>query len=213
MLTARPFRMPDRPDEPLLTLKQAAERLSVHPATLRRWANQGDVLVVVTPGGHRRFPRSEVDRLARRQGGMPRGSALQITLEQQALSHTRAEIAEHRDESWMTKLDEQTRQEQRELGRRVMGLMMQYVSVTDDGEDLLREAQAIGQTYAEMTQQTGLSLSQTLQAMMFFRENVVESVLLLPNTVHTRPETNQRLLRRINTFLNAILLGVTETYE
>ena len=31
--------------------------------------------------------------------------------------------------------------------------------------------------------------------------------------VHTRPETNQRLLRRINTFLNAILLGVTETYE
>jgi len=52
-----------------------------------------------------------------------------------------------------------------------------------------------------------------LQAMMFFRENVVESVVLLPNTVHTRPETNQRLLRRINTFLNAILLGVTETYE
>ncbi|MCH8960419.1 MAG: hypothetical protein IH820_03635 [Bacteroidetes bacterium] len=113
----------------------------------------------------------------------------------------------------MTRLDEQTRQEQRELGRRVMGLMMQFVSVTDDGEDLLREARAIGQTYAEMTHQTGLSLSQTLQAMMFFRENVVESVVLLPNTVHTRPETNQRLLRRINTFLNAILLGVTETYE
>ena len=205
--------MPDRSEEPLLTLKQAAERLSVHPATLRRWANQGDILVVVTPGGHRRFPRSEVDRLARRQGGTLGDSALQITLEQQALSHTRAEIAEHQDASWMTKLDEQTRQEQRELGRRVMGLMMQYVSVTDNGEDLLREAQAIGQTYAEMTHQTGLSLSQTLQAMMFFRENVVESVLLLPNTVHTRPETNQRLLRRINTFLNAILLGVTETYE
>ncbi len=205
--------MPDRSDEPLLTLKQAAQRLSVHPATLRRWANQGDILVVVTPGGHRRFPRSEVDRLARRQSGTPGESALPITLEQQALSHTRAEIAEHQDASWMTKLDEQTRQEQRELGRRVMGLMMQFVSVTDDGEDLLREAQAIGQTYAEMTHQTGLSLSQTLQAMMFFRENVVESVLLLPNTVHTRPETNQRLLRRINTFLNAILLGVTETYE
>ena len=213
MLPAWPFRMPDRPDEPLLTLKQAAQRLSVHPATLRRWANQGDILVVVTPGGHRRFPRSEVDRLARRQGGAPGGSALSITLEQQAPSHTRAEIAEHRDESWMTRLDEQTRQEQRELGRRVMGLMMQFVSVTDDGEDLLREARAIGQTYAEMTHQTGLSLSQTLQAMMFFRENIVESVVLLPNTVHTRPETNQRLLRRINTFLNAILLGVTETYE
>ena len=113
----------------------------------------------------------------------------------------------------MTRLDEQAREEQRQLGRRVMGLMMQYVSVTDDGADLLLEARTIGQTYAAMTQQTGLTLSQTLQAMMFFRENVVESVLLLPNTVHTRPDTNQRLLRRVNTFLNAILLGVTETFE
>ena len=204
---------PSPTPEPLLTLKQAAERLGVHPATLRRWANQGDVLVVVTPGGHRRFPRSEVDRLSQRQGGGPGGNTLRTALEQQALSHTRAEIAEHRDESWMTRLDEPAREEQRQLGRRVMGLMMQYVSVADDGEDLLREAHAIGQTYAEMTQRTGLGLSQTLQAMMFFRENVVESVLLLPNTVHTRPETNQRLLRRVNTFLNAILLGVTETYE
>jgi excisionase family DNA binding protein len=205
--------MPDRPDDLLLTLKQAAERLSVHPATLRRWANQGDVLVVVTPGGHRRFPQSEIDRLAQRQGGTPGGPALRVALEQQVLSRTRAEIAERRDERWMTRLDEQEREAQRQLGRRVMGLMMQYVSVADDGEDLLREARTIGQAYAEMTQRTGLGLSQTLQAMMFFRENVVESVLLLPNTVHTRPETNQRLLRRVNTFLNAILLGVTETYE
>lgn len=205
--------MPDRPDDLLLTLKQAAERLSVHPATLRRWANQGDVLVVFTPGGHRRFPKSEIDRLAQRQGRTPGSPTLRVALEQQALSHTRAEIAEHRDERWMTRLDEKDREAQRQLGRRVMGLMMQYVSVADDGEDLLREARAIGQIYAEMTQRTGLGLSQTLQAMMFFRENVVESVLLLPNTIHTRPETNQRLLRRVNTFLNAMLLGVSETYE
>ena len=204
--------MPDYPDEPLLTLTQAARRLSVHPATLRRWANQGDILVVITPGGHRRFPRSEVDRLAQWQGDVP-GATLQTTLEQQALSHTRAEIAEHADESWIVGLDAEAREEQRRLGRRVMGLMMQFVSVDDDGEDLLSEAKAIGHTYAAMAQQTGLGLSQTLQAMMFFRENVVESVLLLPNTVRTRPETNQRLLRRVNTFLNAILLGVTETYE
>ena len=110
-------------------------------------------------------------------------------------------------------MDEQAREEQRQLGRRVMGLMMQYVSVNDDGEDLLREARSIGHTYAEMTQRTGLGLSQTLQAMMFFRENVVESVVLLPESVRARPKANQRLLRRVNTFLNAILLGVTESYE
>ena len=206
--------MPDLSDDPLLSLKQAAARLGVHPATLRRWADQGDILVVVTPGGHRRFPQSEVERLRHRQSGKPsEAGTLRTALEHQALTHTRAEIAEHPDERWMTLLDEQAREEQRQLGRRVMGLMMQYVSVNDDAEDLLREARTIGHTYAEMTQRTGLGLSQTLQAMMFFRENVVESVVLLPESVRARPQANQRLLRRVNTFLNAILLGVTESYE
>jgi len=199
--------------DPLLTLKQAAQRLSVHPATLRRWADQGDILVVLTPGGHRRFPRSEVERLAGAQQGSGKDNALQTTLAQQALFHTRAELAEHRDEEWMTRLDEKTREQQRQMGRRVMGLMMQYISVDDSGADLLQEAQSMGHTYAEVARQTGLGLTETLQAMMFFRENVVESVLLLPNTVHIRPETNQRLLRQVNIFLNAILQGVTETYE
>ena len=194
--------------EPLLTLKHAAERLSVHPATLRRWADQGDILVVVTPGGHRRFPRSEIERLARRRGG-----SLSASWEEQALSHTRAEIAEHRDESWLANLDEKDREAQRQLGRRLMGLMMQYVSVADDGEDLLKEARTIGRAYAEVTQRTGLGLSETLQATMFFRDNIVESVILLPDTVRMRPKANKGLLRRINTFLNAILWGVTVTYE
>ena len=209
-----PVLMPDPSHDPLLTLKQAATRLGVHPATLRRWADQGDILVMVTPGGHRRFPHSEVERLAfRQQSKPPEGHTLRTALEHQALTHTRAEIAEHPDERWITQLDEQAREEQRQLGRRVMGLMMQYVSVTDDGSDLLREARTIGHTYAEMTQRTGLGLSQTLQAMMFFRENVVESVVVLPESVRARPQANKRLLRRVNTFLNAVLLGVTESYE
>lgn len=198
--------------DPLLTLKQAAERLSVHPATLRRWADQGDILVVITPGGHRRFPRSEVEALTRRQRGTRAGPPAS-TWEEKALSHTRAELAEHQHDGWLARLDEQDRLEQRQLGRRLMGLMMQYISVEDDGADLLDEAHTIGRRYAEKTQHAGLGLSQTLQAMMFFRDNVVESVVLLPESVRSRPEANKRLLRRVNTFLNAILLGVTEAYE
>ena len=32
---------PDRSDEPSLSLKEAAERVGVTPATLRRWAREG----------------------------------------------------------------------------------------------------------------------------------------------------------------------------
>lgn len=197
----------------LLPIAEAARQVGVHPSTLRRWADRGDVLVVVTPGGHRRFPRSEIDRVtALRSGALP-GRVAISALEHTAITHTRAEIAQHADERWITQLDEQDREKQRQMGRHVMGLMMQYVSVPDNGEDLLQEAYRIGHSYAAMAQRTSLGLSQTLQALMFFRENVIESVVLVPAGDRARPRARERLLRRVNTFLNAVLLGVTESYE
>lgn len=38
--------------------------LGVDPDTLRRWADEGRVEVYVTPGGHRRFERRTIERLA-----------------------------------------------------------------------------------------------------------------------------------------------------
>jgi Helix-turn-helix domain len=38
--------------------------LGVDPDTLRRWADEGRVVAYVTPGGHRRFERRTIERLA-----------------------------------------------------------------------------------------------------------------------------------------------------
>lgn len=46
-----------------LTPAQFAEELQVHPKTLQRWARAGKVRANMSPGGHRRYPESEVDRL------------------------------------------------------------------------------------------------------------------------------------------------------
>ena len=46
-----------------LSLGPAARMLGVDPDTLRRWADDGLVEAFVTPGGHRRFDRTEIDRL------------------------------------------------------------------------------------------------------------------------------------------------------
>jgi len=47
-----------------LSPKQAAEQLGVHITTLRRWADGGDISVMVTPGGHRRFALADIERFA-----------------------------------------------------------------------------------------------------------------------------------------------------
>jgi excisionase family DNA binding protein len=52
--------------EQYLRPSQAAEILHVSPQTVRRWAAEGKLRHVVTAGGHRRFPRAEVQRLGER---------------------------------------------------------------------------------------------------------------------------------------------------
>ena len=46
-----------------LTIGQAARRLGVSIDTLRRWEANGIITAVRTPGGWRRFPSDEVERL------------------------------------------------------------------------------------------------------------------------------------------------------
>ena len=56
-----------------LSLGPASALLGVDPGTLRRWADEGRVTVYTTPGGHRRFDRRALERLAtERRPGMGR---------------------------------------------------------------------------------------------------------------------------------------------
>lgn len=49
----------------LLSIRRAAERLDVHPDTLRRWARDGLVAVVRLPSGRLRVAEEELERIAR----------------------------------------------------------------------------------------------------------------------------------------------------
>lgn len=59
-----------------LSLGPASRMLGVDPDTLRRWADEGRVETYVTPGGHRRFDRNTIERVAanRRTGNRPLAS-------------------------------------------------------------------------------------------------------------------------------------------
>jgi len=194
-----------------LPLSKAAERLNVHPTTLRRWADNGDVPCMLTPGGHRRFATTDLDHFAdeRRTGG---GGDIEQIWVNEALYQTRQEIVVHRDEQWLANYDDASRQRHRMLGQQLMGLTMRYLSA-DNGESLLEEARQIGEQYAEISLEMDLPLTEALKASIFFRDTLVETALHLPDNVHVRPEVSRQLLNRINTLLNAVHLAIAEVYD
>jgi excisionase family DNA binding protein len=55
-------------DETYLTPGQVAKLLMVSTAAVRIWAEKGEISALMTPGGHRRFLQSEVERFSKERG-------------------------------------------------------------------------------------------------------------------------------------------------
>ena len=54
----------DKSSSAVLTPAEVADLFRVTPDAVRQWAQDGKLPYFVTPGGHRRFRRSDVDALA-----------------------------------------------------------------------------------------------------------------------------------------------------
>ncbi len=196
-----------------LGLGEAAHYLGIHPVTLRRWADASDISYMLTAGGHRRFAVTELKRFAEerlRLSPLPRAEQMWA---ESAAAHTQEVIQTHRQSAWMQAYGEGDRQQSRELGRRLMAIVLQYISSDENSEILIGEARAIGEQYAHSAMEHGLAMAEVLEATMSFRDAMFEAAILVPEVAHTASKSNARLLKKINTLLNAVQLAVANVYD
>lgn len=204
-------------NEELLSLTKAAAKLGIHPATLRRWADKGDVRVVLTPGGHRRFSSQEIDRLRAGNQYMDLPSGRDSKRESKAslasvtLEHTRHGIEAHTRDSWREGLAEADIQEKRALGRRLIDLVTHYLA--DGDQEHITEARAIGRLYGKSAIESGLGLADALKATFFFRQHIMESAVISKETGTFRTGITRETLQRLDFFLNAVELAIAEVVE
>jgi hypothetical protein len=98
-------------------------------------------------------------------------------------------------------------------GQRLMGLLMQYVSRSDTGENFLSEYCQMGQDYGRTCLKAGMSIEDTIQAFLHFRRSVLATIhetSLLSNP--SDPDT-QRMFERTSDFMDTFLLQVVEGYS
>ncbi len=204
--------MPPEPSSTYLSLSAASEMLGVHSTTLRRWADTGSVPVYITPGGHRRFARTDIEALAARRP-IP-GQAIGTTWARKALATTRTELALGNTRLyWVNELTDDDRATWRRTGYKLMGVVLRYINSPNEDENLLAEARMIGTDYARYALSSGLSLTAALEAALYFRDSLVEAAMDMPEESHIRPDSSARLLRRISRVANEVHLVVAAHYQ
>jgi excisionase family DNA binding protein len=200
-------------DHTWLPLRHAAARLNVHPTTLRRWADNGDIPFLLTPGGHRRFATADIEEFASSRSQRRALVPVEQVWAEKAMTRTRRALAQPAQEELFATMTDDHRARHRKLGRQLMGLTLQYISSEEGNGHLLEQARDVGYEYGKISLEVGLPLTDALQAAIYFRDELIEVALQLPGSTQIRPEDNLRLMRRINRLLNVVHLAVAEMYE
>ena len=200
-----------------VSLRHAADILGVHPATVRNWADKGDLPTRRTPGGHRRFRRSDLLRLAEATADdsyTTQTNEVKLIL-QNALGQARMQVGSDELETsgWYERMSEGTRKHLREQGRAVLEALRAYLANGESDENLAT-AVNIGKTYAKALHDDDMSLPDAMRGFFYFSEFVMDSVLSWSEVSAPRdPHEWANLLRQVNQFNNAMLLSIVEYYQ
>jgi excisionase family DNA binding protein len=153
-------------------LSEASRVLGVSPATLRRWSDAGRLRVFTTPGGHRRFSRSALERLLPAdRSRRPSIGGAGLSPSRIARSYRRASRDAAPELPWVLTLTDEQRLLFRERGHVLAASLLQYLDATQPqtAAHHLGEASSAAAEYGTVAATLGLSLSQTVEGFLRFR--------------------------------------------
>ncbi len=194
------------------TLSEASKVLGVHPATVRQWSDEGKIGAFRTPGGHRRFARTDIERLVRMSP--VRGVGLTSFLVDNAVERTRQGLpAALSDMMSEHRLPEADVAQWRVAGRRLVGLVAQLVTHAELPEEQRETALAFGRDYGRTMARSGYRLPDAVIAFLYFRDSILETVLQLPDTTGLQRDATHQIVARVNRLLNDVLRAMMDTFE
>ncbi len=200
-----------------LSLREAANMLGIHPATVRLWADRNELPSRRTNGGHRRFRRADIEARLRQEEERKPNPAAQL-LVQSVLGRVRFAFTDGTLNTfpWYQHFNEAARDAYRSLGRRVLELLLRAVTDSTIREELQREAVQLGTEYGSITYNAHVPVADAVRAFLYFRNLVDESVLQLVEVQGVRDHQDipwAESLRQIQVLTNEILPALIEAAQ
>ncbi len=166
------------PQETLISIHEASQILGVTDVTLRQWTGEGKIKVFITPGGHRRYSRAELRKFMNPQSKTLGIKDLVSELEDSVQLH-REISREAVGNTPQHKLPEGSHEHLAQLGRRLLGLIIKYVTEPARRDETIDMARAVGREHGEMLAELGLPLTDSVEAFLLHRDPIISAATQL----------------------------------
>jgi len=163
-------------DEPLVTISEAAGILGVSEVALRQWTDEGRIKAFITPGGHRRYSKTELKKfMSSHQKAV---GVRDLIAEIEATSELHSEIGWTSliTKDWYNRLGNEEKLRLAHLGRNMLDVIVRYLNEPTKREQTLELARNVGRGFGENLAGLGLPLTEAVEAFILHRDPIMKAL-------------------------------------
>ena len=159
----------------LISISEASQMLGVNEATLRQWTDEGKLSAFVTPGGHRRYSKSDLKKLTRPNHRVLGIRDLVSEIEDTTPRHREIARGFLDNAPASVRPGEEGQRQLAVLGRQLLDLTARYISEPARREESLAEARETGRGFGRLLAGMGMPLTASVEAFLMHREPIMQA--------------------------------------
>jgi excisionase family DNA binding protein len=197
-----------------LSLGPASRLVGVDPDTLRRWADTGRIRAFTTPGGHRRFARSELARI-RDAGRAGRRSLATLGATPERVTQAYARSYRAGAGASLPDVAAHDRQAFRRDGRELVAAILEYLdsSSVERRSDLERQATAMVRATAVRLAAADVSTRAAIEGFVAARQPILSALGSLGRRQMLSARAITALYSETAELLDRLLLRFIEAFQ
>jgi excisionase family DNA binding protein len=162
-------------EESLISISEARQMLGVSEAALRQWTDEGKIKAFITPGGHRRYAKADLKKFMGSPQRMLGIKDLVVELAETVQQHREIARASLKSTAWYDRLNEESQEHLADLGRRLLDLIIKYVTEPAKREGTIQLVREVGHDHGETLANLGLPLTDSVESFVLHRDPIMNA--------------------------------------
>jgi len=200
-------------DESLVTISEAARILGVSEVALRHWTDEGRVKAFVTPGGHRRYSKTELKNFMNSRQNAVGVKDLIDEIEATSKLHSEIGRTSLTTREWYNRLDREKATSLAHLGRDMLNVIIRHLNEPSEIAQSLEYARDVGRGFGEILAGLELPLTDAVEAFILHRDPIMKAITHLMEKREAHSSMIVEAIPGITRIMDEALLSLVAAHQ